>query len=491
MKRKSPGRLGVYQRCGPLCKRCVDGCPDCRQEGCERCAPGYVGSDRCSTDRCKVHVCKVHKWGYSVELARPQGRDQLSKGGYKSAKAAADARAELVRQHREGMLPADRAKTLGEWLPEWLADKIERGELERSTARTYRDHIRDYLVPKLGHRKLGELRGLEITRAYRDIVKERQALIVEAQARNIVYAEQAALINEKRAAAGKRLSAVKRHGVPRALSPATIARIHAVLSGALKSATKAGLVPRNVAGDAELPKVERKKVRPPTPEAYGGLLDAIVGERLYVLILVAGHSGMRRGELAGMKWADIDLKTGRWVLGLQRTSVNYEVEEKSAKTEAGDERVTYLDAGTLAELRTWKAQQNAEKLAWGEAWQDGGYVFTKENGEPLHPDAITKTVGRLMRRAGLTTAKLHALRHFRAAALISTGADIAAVSKAMGHSSISVTSDIYGSLFEKASQEMSENAAAIVPRHCATCRTQLDREGKCATCRPSSGRAAA
>jgi integrase len=193
-------------------------------------------------------------------------------------------------------------------------------------------------------------------------------------------------------------------------------------------------------------------------------LDAIADHRLYPLVLVAGHSGARRGELAAMRWGDVDLTSGRWVVGRQRTSIAYEVTEKSTKTEAGEDRVIYLDAGTCTELRTWKAQQNRERLSWGPAYVDGGYVFTRENGEPYHPDFISKTVARLMRRAGIEAGHLHTLRHFRAGALISTRADIAAVSKSMGHSSIQVKSDIYGSLFERANQEMSEKAAALVPR---------------------------
>jgi integrase len=235
----------------------------------------------------------------------------------------------------------------------------------------------------------------------------------------------------------------------------------------LKSAVKAGLIARNVAGDADLPKVERRKIRPPEPKTYGALLDALVGVRLYVLLLVAGHSGMRRGELAGMKWADIDLTTGRWVLGLQRTSVGYEVIEKTAKTEAGEGRVVYLDESVLIELRTWRKQQIAERLAWGEAYVNGGYVFTRENGEPYHPDSITKQVTRLMRHAGLT-GTLHTLRHFWASVLISSGHDIAAVSKAMGHASVGVTSDIYGWLYEKGRKAMAEAGAASIPRQSRT-----------------------
>jgi integrase len=210
--------------------------------------------------------------------------------------------------------------------------------------------------------------------------------------------------------------------------------------------------------------VERKKVRPPTPEGYGSMLDAIVGERLYAFVLAAGHSGRRRGELAGLQWGDIDLATGRIVVHRQRTTVGYEVREKTPKSEAGEERVVYLDDGTLAVLTQWRQQQAAEREKWGSAYHDGDYVFTREDGRPYHPDYLTKVYKRLATRAGLRTTKLHGMRHFRASALISTDTDISAVSKEMGHSTISVTSDLYGHLFEKASKRMAKRAAKLVPR---------------------------
>lgn len=414
---------------------------------------------------CPPDGCDRHKWSYSIEL--PAGkRRQVTKSGFDTGKAAMLARADIAKAHRDGTLPADTKRTVGAWLNEWLAGKIERGELEDSTARGYQDNITNHLIPKLGHRKLGDLRGLDLTRAYAEMTRERREAIAAAEARNREYADQAAAVNARRAAAGKvRRLAAKRVAVPRPLSPSSVARIHACLSGALKSAVKQGLIVRNVAGDAELPKVERKKVRPPTPEQYGAFLDAMEGERLYPLFVLAGHSGLRRGELVGLRWSDVDLTTGRLVVQQQRVSVGYRVRERDTKTDAGQDRVVFLDAGTLDALKAWRKQQMAERLAWGPAYRGAvGYVFTREDGAALHPDAVTKAFARLARRSGLAAGKLHALRHFRAAALISTGADIAAVSKAMGHASIAVTSDIYGWLFEKANQEMSEAAAALVPR---------------------------
>jgi integrase len=434
--RPSPRHKGVFQRCN-------DTCPP-------------------KGERCRTHT---FAWRFEAPAGPDGKRRQLGKDGYKTAKDAAEARAETVSQHRAGTLPTDTRKTLGEWLPEWLAGKVKRDEIEDTTARGYADNIENHLVPKLGHRKLAELRGLDITRAYAEIQRERREEIEAAEAKNKIYAEEAEKINAKRRAAGKvRMVAPKRVAVPRPISAASIARVHACLSGALKSAVKAGLIPRNVAMDAELPRAERHKVRPPEPEQYAALLARIIGERLFPLVVVAGHSGLRRGELAGLKWEDVDLKTGRVVVRRQRVSVGYKIVERDTKTEAGQDRVIYLDAEALVDLRAWRTKQAKERLKWGKEYHDGGYVFMKEDGTPYHPDYITKVVSRLLRRAGIPAAKLHALRHFRAAWLISIGTDIAVVSKTLGHKSIAITSDIYGSLQEKAAKDLAKKARGYVPR---------------------------
>jgi integrase len=421
---------------------------------------------RC-TKKCPDDRCRIHKWTFAVEFTPDSNgkRPQITRSGFETAKAAADARDEVVRKHRAGELADDRKTTLGEWLSPWLEGKIERKELAGSTARTYRDQVSAYFIPKVGHVKLAELRGAHLTQMYGEIVREREALIAAAQQTNAQSASHADLENERRRAAGRRrLAKPKRVPVPRPLSPATIKRMHAVVSGALKSAVKAGRIPRNVAADAELPRQRRRKVRPPSPEEYGGMLDSIEGDRLYSFVLMAGHSGLRRGELAALRWSDIDLKTGRIVVRFQRTTVGYVVVEKEVKTEAGDERIVHIDKGTIKELKAWQTQQGIERTKAGAAYHHSEYVFTRPDGLPYHPGYLTKVYKKLATRAGLGTTKLHGTRHFRAAALISTGADMGAVSKEMGHTTISVTSDIYGHLFDKASKDMAAKAAKLVTR---------------------------
>ncbi|MEW2539298.1 site-specific integrase [Micromonospora chalcea] len=390
MNRRHPTYRGVYQRC----------------------------TDTCPTDR-----CRTHRWAYTAETAAgPDGkRTRYAKGGYATAKDARDARNEILHAHRAGEAVAGRARTFSEWSAEWLDAKVERGELRPSTARSYRDLLKNHLVPKIGKVKLTELRGEHLTRA---------------------YAETATVT-----------------------SPSTVRRIHAMVSGCLTSAKRAGVAPRNVAPDAELPKRKPRRVEPWQPEHLGQLLDWLErhDERMLPVVLLTAHSGMRRGEALGLKWDDIDLDTGRVEIRRQRTTIAGKVQVSDETKTDSAARVYWLDESTCAELRRWRAQQHRERLAWGPAWNDGGWVFTLGDGKPLNPDVVSHRFTKAVRAAQLPPARFHDLRHYRAAAFIATGADAAQVAKAMGHVSYSTTVNMYGYLIERKHREMAEAAAALTP----------------------------
>jgi integrase len=385
-----------------------------------------------------------------VELPQRNGKRQRhGGGGHQTAREAADARADAIHRHKAGTLPdVDSARmTLAQWLPRWLADRTEAGELRDTTAATYEQLTRTHLLPKLGHLRLADLRGTTITCAYRELLGERETARRKAEQANS---------NRK-----------IRFGVPPPLGPTTIARAHAVLSGCLRDAVKEGILPHNPATNAKLPKRERHKVRPWTPEALGLFLRSVKTHRLYPVFVLAAFTGLRRGELLGLQWPDVDLDGGRLTVARQRVVLtargrNEVVVHDEAKTAAG-QRAVWLDQATVDTLRRWRKQQNEERLALGPDYSDPGvWLFTWEDGTPYHPEYVTKTFARLARRHGLPPAKLHGLRHYRAASLISVGEEITVVSKLLGHASVAVTANIYGSLFEVAGRAAGEKAAALV-----------------------------
>ena len=437
---------------------------------------------RC-TKKCGADKCDRHKWQFEVEL--PAGltgeRERVTKGGFDTGRDASAAKAEVVRLHKEGTLANNRNVTVATWLPMWLEARVERGELRLDTADGYRDIIERYLIPTFGKVKLSELRGVHLTAGYARIRRKRIEAIKAAEK-----------INERRRAEAAEKNKVKHSGrprvahlvrVPRTLGPHYMRRIHDVMSGALKSATKGGLIPRNPAPDAELASAVSPKVKVWDAERLGGFLDAIEKQRLYALYHLAAFAGMRRGELCGVSWDDVDLKAGRVTVRWQITAKNYVAARRAErrgqqghyrtkpKTRAGEDRIVDLDADSVKALAAWRAQQEKEAEEWGESYinledEDGPYnlVFTRENGAPLNPHLAYLTFVKLVQEAGLSHLKLHGLRHINVSLQLEAGVSETVIAMRVGHTSPALIRSTYGHLIGTVGQRAAEATASLVPR---------------------------
>ena len=166
---------------------------------------------------------------------------------------------------------------------------------------------------------------------------------------------------------------------------------------------------------------------------------------------------------AGLEWQDVDLDGAAVTVRRQRTTVGWEVVEHAPKSEAG-ERTVALDAGTVTALRAHRRAQLAERLAWGSAWVDSGKVFIRENGEPPHPATINDRFHELVAAADLPPLRLHDLRHGAASLMLAAGVDLKVVQETLGHSSITLTSDTYTSVYPAVAAAAADAAAAMVPR---------------------------
>lgn len=412
-------------------------------------------------------VCRTHKWAYHVELPTgPQGsRRQWTKGGYSSAKAAAEARSQILAADHAGLLPLDGKQTVAAWLTGWLDGKVGAGTLRLTTEIGYRSHINRYLIPHLGHIHLGDLRPQHVTTMLIDIRRAHDARIAEVIETNAKYEAEADAVNAERIKTGKRPVKPQHVKMPQPFSPATAQRVRATLRSALASAVKAGEVHRNVAALADVARGSRPRVKVWEPEQLGAFLDAIATsqERLYPMLHLAAFAGLRRGELCGLRWQDVDLNTRTVNVAWQRTVAGNKVIESKPKTE-GSESMVDIDAGTAEVLDTWRRQQIAERLAWGPAWQDTGLVFTREDGSGFHPDFVTDKFEKLVKRHGMPVISLHKLRHLAASLQLAAGVDIAIVSKRLRHSSIAITNDTYGHMIGTIGRQAAEAAAALVPR---------------------------
>jgi integrase len=243
-----------------------------------------------------------------------------------------------------------------------------------------------------------------------------------------------------------------------------VRRIHATLRSALNDAVRRRVIPYNPAALAELEPSRRPKVRPWDPEELGTFLDFAAGHRLGVLFEVLAMTGLRRGEVVGLRWGDVDLN--KRVLWVRQSvvQVGYESVVGQPKTASGEDRRVDLDASTTGSLIGHRLQQDAERAAFGAAYEEHDLVFAREDGSYLKPEVVSRTFQALVGEAGLRRVRLHDLRHGQASIMLAAGVDMTVVSKRLGHSGIRITSDTYTHLLEGVGRQAAEAAAALVPR---------------------------
>jgi len=271
------------------------------------------------------------------------------------------------------------------------------------------------------------------------------------------------------------------------LGAASIRRIHATLHRALNIAIERRLIESNPAMGAarKLPKKAKAKAthrlqfwNPNELQRFLGFVDNLDGERseFYALWFLMSHTGIRRGEAAGLRWEDFD--TDAATLHIRRNRVPLKrgiVEETTPKTK-GSVRKLDLDPDTAEVLdrRQRKAQARAHLLA-GPKWRDTGYMFTDSVGEPLHPNAITwqfRSARSLANKDAddpttpkalkLSPLAVHGLRHTFATIALQAGMPVTVVSKYLGHASVTMTLNVYSHVMRGAQQELANAVADVI-----------------------------
>ena len=373
---------------------------------------------------------KHGSWGFAVSGGSHAGtgkRIQVRKMGFATKRDAQQARAKVVDQIATGRFEVDQKTTVGSYLPSWLERRIQDG-MRPSTARHYRRYVELDILPAIGALKLTELRKHHVDRFIQDM-----------------------------RAVGRRAT--------------TIHRIYAVLRSALSAAERLDLIDTNPAAKISLPAVTRSKTRIWEPSELETFLEAAGKVRLGPLFELATWTGLRRGELAGLRWDDVDMTGAELVVRQQRVRVGDEVLEGAVKTDSGQDRRVSLGRRAIAALLEWQMVQSTEKQAWDAAYSNGGWVFTYEDGRPLRPEHISRTFDTLVERAGLRHMRFHDLRHEHASLMLSSGVDIAVVSKRLGHSTIAITSDLYSHLLSDANRAAADAAESMLPPRGGTAHT--------------------
>ena len=342
-------------------------------------------------------------------------------------KAAEKLLGDLVKRLHDGDYRAPERITFGDYLLErWLPTK--RAQLRLSTFSSYKNNIELHVIPRLGAIPLQKLQPEDLDTFYAQLLTDG-----------------------------------KRNGAGGGLAPKTVRIIHGILRKALADAMRKGTVTRNVADLADAPKVRLGGSREMTVWAADELRDflaSIEDSEWYVPIFIAANTGMRRGEVLGLTWRNVDLDAARLVVSQQILSVEYEASVADVKT-SNSRRTIDLDPRTVAVLKAWRRQQLEQKMSTGRRGNDE-FVFTHPDGGPIHPDLFSQSWQRLMRDSELRTIRLHDLRHTHATILLKAGVPVKVVSERLGHASVSFTLDTYGHVMPGQQAEAAAAAAGLL-----------------------------
>jgi len=325
----------------------------------------------------------------------------------------------LAKLHHDadlGLPIVSEQQTVEQYLLSWLST-VEVRLRPRSFVR-YRAAVRLHIVPALGRVRLAKLSAQQIESLYAAKLKE-------------------------------------------GLAPASVQRLHAALHKALADAERLGLVARNAASKAQAPRAERKEMRYFTPDQARSFLRAIAGDPLEAFYALAINTGMRRGELLALHWADVHLDEGY-------AEVKFTLQDEKGgvfsfappKTEKSLRRVPLNQTAARA-LREHRTRQLQQRLAAGTIWREQDLVFCTVLGGPLRGNHILQRhFEPLCKRLGLPRIRLHDLRHTAATLWLAQRIPTEVVSAMLGHSSPSITSDIYMHV----TSDMQKEAAASLDR---------------------------
>ena len=370
-------------------------------------------------------------WGFVLDLGRQDGRrQQVRKRGFRTKKDTQTALNDALAELQHGTYVRPQRITFGSFLDDWLATLAIAGR-RPTTIAGYRREIRIHIKPALGELELQQITAVDLDRLYAQL-----ASVGSPDGRG-------------------------------ALSKNSIRKVHVLIGTALGNAELKGLVQRNVARVASPPSARSAKAPEMTcwtPEQLRTFLNFVAVDSHHAPMLrLAALTGLRRAELCGLRWLDVDLDNARLVVRQAITTVDHEPCLGDVKT-TRSRRVIDLDATTVSVVRSQRSHQLEERLRAGPAWTDTGLVFTMPDGRGWHPDVITRAFARLVERSGLPRIRLHDLRHTHATHLLAAGTNVRVTSERLGHASVAFTLDVYGHVLPGQQADAAAAVAALVDR---------------------------
>jgi integrase len=415
------------------------------------------------TDGKRVKSCrKTHgSWAFTVDAGKDPvtgKRKQIPRSGFRSRDEAEDAMTKELAALNAGTWANDHGTTVGAWLDQWLGELAAAGRAVK-TVTNYRTHVRDAWKPQLGGVLLRELRRGHIER--------------------VLAALAAPLAGERPTGnVGRRITRRK---------PATVESYRKTIRAALAAAQRRELIATNPALgrlDSIPLRVADTDDEPVMwePEDTARFLEHVMGDRLSALYELAAYGGLRRAELCGLRWLDIDADGGGLTVRLTNVSVTRKevtpeqaacpicgVEHvgrllKPPKSRAG-RRWVPLAGPAQAALARHREAQREEREFLGVDYDDHDLVFCMADGVPLRPDRVTVAFERHVATCGLPVVRLHDTRHGACSLLLAGGVPIEVVQMILGHASPDVTRRIYKHLLRKITAEQVEKASKLLTQH--------------------------
>jgi integrase len=298
---------------------------------------------------------------------------------------------------------------MSDYLVEWLDGQVY---LRPSTRASYRAHIEKYLIPAFGCNTVLEVSTPQVERFAHDLAA-------------------------------------------RGLAAGTVQRVLATLRSAFGRAVRLGLIPANPASGIRVPGSVARPARTWTPQESADFLCSLGTDAASVLLRLALTTGMRRGELLGLRWSSVDLSQGRLRVEASRVSVAGVVVEGPPKSRNGL-RTVYLDPHTVALLEGLRDASGASKP------EDDGLVFVHDDGRPMTPWWVSRHFDQVIQRSGLPRIRFHDLRHSSATLGLAAGESLKEVSARLGHAGIAITADIYADVLPEFARRSTQRRVALM-----------------------------
>lgn len=354
-------------------------------------------------------------------------RRQIRRRGFERKRDAQEALTKILADQQRGEFIEPSRQQLTNYLVEWLP--AIQSTVELSTWDSYDRNLRNHVIPRIGHLELRQIRATDLSGLYARLLED------------------------------------GRRDGKGGLSARTVRYIATIVHRALREAVEDQLLARNPADHARLPK-SRSLRRTATMTVWTAnelraFLHVAQSHRLYPVFLVGAMTGMRRGEVLGLHWRDVDLDEGRLTVRWQLRSVRRRPELAPVKTKRS-RRAVDLDRETTSLLQAHRRKQLEDRMATGPDYTDGDLVFAKPDGTYYVPDSVSEAFERLVRKSGLPRIRLHDLRHGWATLALQAGVHPKVVSDRLGHASIAVTLDTYSHTIRSLDTDAAEKVAGLI-----------------------------